>query len=169
MFCILLARKCEFNVSGSDIKRDVLIDLLNEIRALFKEPSRDIETHTESHYRETLLNIIALSIVADGEIEDSEIEMAYTILENDIFMKKENVKIEELGDKIEEFFALKEKSESLFKLKVLSLASEVNTLISLDEKENILLTLEAMLESVNDGDREYTELLMSKIKESFSH
>jgi len=165
MFCVLLARKCEFNLSGTDMNRDTLINLLNDISSLFRERV-DEDKKVNNAYSQIIVNLIALCIVVDGEVEDSEIEMAYAILDNDELIQKKDLTIEELGNKINEFLLLKQKSETLFKLKVLSISSKLTSLENPLEKENILLILEVMLESVHIGNKENTELFIKKIQES---
>ena len=176
MFCILLANKCEFNISGaSDINRDILINLLNEIINLFdiSKNDNDIENtsntnpnnNIDEQYVHILVNLIALCIVTDGEIEDSEIEMANAIIENDDLIKEKDYAINILGESIENLLAVKEKSSTIFKLKSLSITSKVLEMKDKFQKDKILIVLEGMLESVDKDNQGQTKILIDKIKE----
>lgn len=187
MFCILLIQGCEFNMSGGSMKRELLINLLNQIIVLYGEIKEVIDTQGNTHqvddntdsthnnrliesqpsnetiYIEIVPEIIALCLVADGEIEESEIELACAIIENDEFIYDKHAALESLTCNIEKFTAEKEKSNTIFKLKTTTILSKLKKLTDQQQKDRLIIMLEGLLEAVGDSGVDSTKSMVDSV------
>jgi hypothetical protein len=101
---------------------------------------------------ELIPEILALCMVADGNIEDTEVETATAIIEGEDYIVDKQKALEQLTQNIEKYLAKREKSKAVFKLKVSSILAKIPNLESSLHKERLKIIAESMLESVgNDG------------------
>ena len=164
--CVEIAPGSEFNLSGAGISVNVLIELLNNIIELYSESdSSVISMVSENIYEEVLPRLIALSIVADGSIEESEIDTAFIIIENDELIKDKAEAFKKLNFEVNDLLLKRNDSEFLFKLKATEIASSVSKIVREEEKEKISLILDGMYESASEEGKQATGLIRSKIQE----
>ena len=185
MSCILIVPGCEFNMSGASMKRELLINLLNQLVSLYDEVINEpIETAPSaitpqsvkeevlgiessvgqsSLYSEIVPEVIAVCLVSDGRVEDDEVELATTIIESDEFLVDKHSALESLSENIDRLSAEREKSKAIFKLKSTTILSKLSNL-SNDEKERINIMLEGLLETVSESGVIETETMVDSIK-----
>jgi hypothetical protein len=178
---------CEFGMSGASMKKDLLANLLNQIIALYKdiqqslysqEVSSNTDNVTPQHialieqstnlYAELIPELIALCIVADGDVEDSEIELATAIIESDELILDKHIALESLSNSIEKLLADRQKSSAIFKLKSTTIISKVVKITNTLEKERLSIILDGMLDSVNQDDTSDTVSIVNAIKSKIS-
>lgn len=192
MNCVLVYPGCELNMSGSSMKKDLLINLLNQLISLYKELANSHNVATEvrenvsantseittvsllpsvvdnNAYQEIIPEIIALCMSADGSIEDSEVELATSLIENDEFIIDKHKALESMSTTMDKLVAEKLKSNAIFKLKATTIISKVSKLTDEDHKDRLVVILEGMLESVgSDGSsetRQIVEAISKKIQ-----
>jgi len=174
-YCVEIAPGSEFNVSGAGISVNVLIDLLNSIIELFSENSSSQSTFSENsssefivsenEYQNVIPSLIALSIVADGIIDDSELDTAFIIIENDKLIQDKSKAFKELNFQVNDLLQKKEDSQVLFRLKTTELIAKVSNIHDNYEKENLLIILDGMYESASEEGKQATGLIRTKIQE----
>lgn len=116
-------------------------------------------------YVEIVPELMALCMSADGEIEDSEVELATAIIESDDFIENKQIALESLLLNVNKLIADKQKSNAIFKLKSASIISKASKITDSLQKEKIEIILDAMLESVSSEDNSDTKLMVDTIKE----
>ncbi len=176
-FDIQLAPGCELGMSGCSMSKDNLINLLNRLIKCYKQELENIQivtieedkeenipiqnsTEKTGLYNELIPEILALCMVADGNIEDTEVETATEIIEGDDYIVDKQKALEQLTQNIEKYLAEREKSKAVFKLKVSSILAKIPNLESSLHKERLKIIAESMLESVgNDGLSETAALI----------
>jgi len=186
MNCIMLIPGCEINMSGSSMKKDLLINLLNQIIGLYKNVSVNnnsnvtaSETTVDNNlelienqkgnisakqYEDVLPELIALCITADGDIEDSEVELATAIIEDDDIIEDKQVALESLMLNIDKFLTAKSKSNAIFKLNSSTTIAKVTKITDTLQKERLEIVLEGMLETVKDEGVSETENIIEAIR-----
>ena len=177
---------CEFGMSGSSMNKDLLVNLLNQIISLYKkighsaaenthheqsksnsDSSRDIPllisnspNDSTDLYSELVPEIIALCMTADGEVEDSEVEIATAIIEHDEFIQDKQRALDSLLANIENMLSNKQKSNAIFKLKSTTIASKIYKISNDIQKERLNVILDGMRDSVSDsGASETTSMI----------
>ena len=177
--CVEIAPGTEFNLSGAGISVNTFIDLLNNIIQVVSETnysqpfvsetnySQSVvsETLSESEYQNIIPTLIALSIVADGIIDDSELDTAFIIIENDELIQDKSKAFKELNFQVNDLLQKKENSHVLFRLKIAELISKVSEIYNSNEKEKILIILDGMYESASEEGKEATDLIRTKIQD----
>lgn len=123
-----------------------------------------LENNSLNGYVELVPELIALCMVADGEIEDSEVELATAIIESDDFIENKQLALEMLSSSIDKLSADKQKSNAIFKLKSATIISKVSKISDSLQKEKIEIILEGMLESVSAEGSSDTKLIVDAIK-----
>lgn len=182
--CISLYRGCELNMSGCQMKKDTLANLLNQIVELFNQikyeglpQSNDTSisivsssnqaqhiqienklTDSNNDYVLILPEIIALCIVADGDINDSEVEMASSIIEHEDFITDKAFALELLMNSMDKLLTDKARSNAIFKLKANSIISKLDKL-SHQSKERVGIIVDAMLDAVEDTSSDTFEMV----------
>jgi hypothetical protein len=122
-----------------------------------------IENNAPEIYEILVPEVIALCISADGEIEDSEIELATDIIESDELIGDKQLAMESLSSNIEKFISGKSKSSAIFKLKYKTTISKVSKITDEQQKERLSIILEGMLESVGDNGTSETKSIIDEI------
>lgn len=169
MFCILISPGSEFNVSGATISRDVLINLLNSLIELYSEDKALTPSiSSENNYQNIIPSLVALSIVADGVVDDSEIDTAFSIIENDELIEDKAEAYKKLNFYVNDLLLKKQNSQVLFKLKTAEIIASISKITDIDEKEKILIILDGMNESVSGEGKLETDLITNKIKDKIS-
>lgn len=187
MSCIMLIPGCEINMSGSSMKKDLLINLLNQLVALYKNISYAVTRENDvspliqpqtsnvmmiensipssnEAYQSILPEVIALCIVADGNIEDQEVELATSIIENDDLIVDKHNALESLLLYIEKFISDKDKSSAVFKLKANTVASKLSKITDSLQKENISIILDGMMECISCDENNESQKLINTLK-----
>jgi len=186
MSCIMLIPGCEINMSGSSMKKDLLINLLNQIISLYKNIAVTNNSNTTpqktttdnnvtliengkddvsiKQYEKVLPELIALCITADGEIEDSEVELATAIIEDDDIIEDKQVALESLSLNIDKFLTAKSKSNAIFKLNSSTTIAKVAKITDALHKERLEIVLEGMLETVKDEGISDTQNIIEAIR-----
>lgn len=187
MSCIMLMPGCEINMSGSSMKKDLLINLLNQLVSLYKDISYSVAQEKDitpimqpqttsvmmienstplsnEAYQSILPEIIALCIVADGNIEDQEVELATSIIDSDDLIVDKHHALESLLSYIERFISDKDKSSAVFKLKVNTVASKLSKITDPFQKENISIILDGMMESISFDENNESQKLINTLK-----
>ncbi len=185
IYNVQLAAGCEFGMAGSSMKKELLVNLLNQIVTLYKQVSNEqsipevymsirqdvaliAQSSPNSLYSELIPQLIALCIVADGDIENSEIELAMTVIENDELIENKPVALEMLSTSIEKLLADRQKSSTIFKLKSTTIISKVAKINDILEKERLSIILDGMLETVSDPGVSETASIINAIKGKIS-
>ena len=180
---------CEFGMSGSSMKKDLLVNLLNQIVDLYKNITqsgklRTQDNHTilnsdkevtlltsgSSHgsyeiYAEIVPEIMALCMVADGKVEDSEVELATTIIENDELIQDKQSALESLLSNIDKMISDKQKSNAIFKLKSTTILSKIYKIEGDLAKERLDIILDGLRDSVSDEGISETTPVIQSIRE----
>lgn len=189
MGCILLMPGCEIDMSGSSMKKELLINLLNQIIDLYRNISTNNGTTntpikkdnlpiddnviligngqndvSTDYYSELLPELLALCMTADGEIEDSEVELATAIIDDDDVIQDKQSALESLSLNIDKFITAKSKSNAIFKLKSATIISKVTKVTNELHKERLEIVLEGMLESVKDEGVSETQHMIDAIR-----
>ncbi len=187
MNCVQLIPGCPINMSGSSMSKGLLINLLNQIISLYKEISnsklhepRQNEQKNNSQntslienqsnvvesdfYSEIVPQILALCMTADGNIEDSEVELATAIIENDELIQDKQTALESLSSNIDIFIANKNQSNAIYKLKATTIISKVSKITDENQKERLEVILEGMLESVGTDGASETKNIIDSIR-----
>lgn len=121
---------------------------------------------SESIYQNLLPELIALCITADGKIEESEIELATAIIEDDDFIRDKEQALKSLSDNIESLMTKKQKSNAIFKMQSASIISKIPKVESSEEKERLNIIIEGMLSSVNESELSETKVVTDSIQKS---
>ena len=185
---IQLMPGCECGMSGSSMKKDLLVNLLNQIIALYKKRTQLGELHTQdnqtilnsnrevplltsgsSHgsdelYAELVPEIMALCMAADGEVEDSEVEIATAIIEHDEFIRDKQSALESLLSNIDKMISDKQKSNAIFKLKSTTIISKISKIGDDLHKERLDIILDGMRDSVSDKGISETASVIESIR-----
>ncbi|EIC30150.1 hypothetical protein [Methylomicrobium album] len=115
-------------------------------------------------YIEIVPELIALCVAADGEVEDSEIELATAIIENDDLIQDKQLALESLSTNLDKLISDKKKSNAIFKLKSTTIISKVSKISDSLQKERLEVILDGMLESVCDEGSSDTKSIVDAIK-----
>lgn len=118
----------------------------------------------ESLYSDVIPELIAFCIVSDGVVEDSEIEMAAAIINNDENILNKDKAMDSLSLYIEKYITNKKNSEVLYKLNFSSLISKISKVTNQRERERIEIIINGMLSSVNEGSITETKTIADSIK-----
>ncbi len=188
MSCILLAPGCEINMSGSSMKRELLINLLNQIIDLYRSLSTnqtevDRQAYSSSpavdnvaliankessdsrgYYSSLLPELLALCVSADGKVEDEEIEFATAIIEEDDIIEDKHSALELLSSSIDTLIAAKMNLNAIFKLKSTTIISKVQKISDDLHKERLLIVLEGILDAISDEGKSETQNVVEAIK-----
>lgn len=184
MFCVLIAPNCELSLAGSHMKRDLLINLLNQIVELYRSLSSEHpmenshvakatqpqnianlpSSSNDDIYQQIVPELMAVCIAADGEVEDSEIEMASNLIDGDELITDKTAALEALQTSLELLVSDKARSSAIFKLKVNTISSKVTKIDKSESKERLEIILEAMMESVSENTNEETSEVVNSIK-----
>ena len=186
---VQLTSGCEFNLSGSSMNKNVLVNLLSNIIDLYKKISQPgkqslekentqdtqksidydrsplrVSSDNAAFYTELVPEIIAFCIAADGEIEDSEIELAAAIIEHDELIENKQAALESLSSNIENLISGKQRGQAIFKLKLTAIGSKITNINNDIQKEKLHVILEGMLDIVNDKGSSETASVINYIK-----
>jgi hypothetical protein len=187
--CISIIPGCEINMSGSSMKKSLLINLLNQIIDLYKDVSSHKSQGTQVErndndsnisndinlienisgnastelYSLIIPEIIALCIAADGEAEDSEVELATDIIDNDELIDDKQLALELLLLNVEKLISDKKKSNAIFKLKATTIISKISKITDTHQKERIRIILDGMFEAVGDQGASETKIIIDSI------
>lgn len=169
---IQLIPGCAFGMSGSSMKKDLVVNLLNQIITLYQKiiqpgemykkdgqagnnSNQDIHLLSSSQsrssadlYAELVPEIMALCMAADGEVEDSEVEIATAIIDHDEFIKDKPSALSSLLSNIENMISDKQKSNAIFKLKATTVISKISKITDDLQKERLDIILDGMRDSV---------------------
>ena len=180
---------CEFGMSGSSMKKDLLVNLLDQIVALYKKIIHPVEQNIQSNqpnsnsnqdvpllitdsshnstdlYTELVPEIMALCMTADGEVEDSEVEIATAIIDHDEFIQDKQLALASLLSNIEKMLSDKQKSNAIFKLKSTTIISKISKINDDLQKERLDVILDGMRDSVSDEGISETSSIIESIKE----
>lgn len=115
-------------------------------------------------YQVLLPELIALCIAADGQIEESEIEIATAMIENDDFIEDKEMALKSLSNNIENLIAKREKSNAIFKMKSATIISKIPRVEKPEEKERLNIVIEGMLSSVSEPGLAETKNITDSIK-----
>jgi len=165
---------CEFGMSESSVKRELLINLLTQLISLYRElsdtgqaserfgladafscrnvPAADemCDSGTADSYAALVPELLALCISADGVIEDMEVELAVAIIDSDELVPDKAEAFECLYRTIEKLIADKGTSSALFKLKAGTIFAKFAKLSEALQKDRLRAMVEGMLEVVGD-------------------
>lgn len=192
MSCVLVYPGCEINMSGSSMKKDLLVNLLNQLISLYKElansqqnvnPAPECRTvevaevivprslpssNNSDAYQEIVPEIIALCMTADGEIEEAEVELGSALIESDELIVDKQKALESMSLNIDKLIQEKQKSNAIYKLKATTIISKIVKISDSTQKERIMVILEGMLDCVgSEGESEtkkLIEMISSKIQ-----
>lgn len=191
-FSIQMAPGCEFNMSGASMAKQLLVNLLNQLVALYKdhrdraydeppkqndvEITRVIESPVvgqvkgneageEEHlYEELVPVLIAICITADGEVEEGEVEMAAALIENDQLIGDKQRALEALSASVEELAGIRSKAKAVYRLRVTSILSKLGHLRDDLIKERLGVILDGMMETVSDEGVEETATVVDTVR-----
>jgi hypothetical protein len=121
-----------------------------------------------SFYSELVPELLAVCISADGAVEDSEVETATLLIENDEHIINKQLALESLSDNIESFEVAFKKSAAVFKLKVSPIIHKATNIEDALEKDRIFILLDSLIEAVHSGDKSRTADVANKIKEKLN-
>jgi len=138
------------------------MDNLNYL-AIDNTVSSTDETTTVSIYEKLMPELIAFCIVADGLVEDKEIELATAIINSDENISNKDSAIESLSLYIETNISNKQSSDVLYKLNLSSFLAKVSKLEKQEEKERIDIIVQGMLGSVQEGSLPKTKDMADRI------
>ncbi len=124
---------------------------------------------SDSVYQSLLPELIGLCIAADGKIEESEIELATAMIENDDFIKDKELAIKALLDSMESLITKREKSHAIFKIQAVNIISKINKITSFEEKERIVIVIEGLLSSVSEAGFNETKAIVDSIQNKLTH
>lgn len=184
MGCVMLISGCEINLSGSGVKRSLLINLLNQILNLYRRMDEytyqnEVIVNDSSHqasdlvmiendapkknhtYQFILPELIALCIAADGNVNDSEVELATCIIENDDLIIDKHEAFESLMMYIDKYVSDRNKSSAVFKMKIAGFAAKLSEITDSLQKENLFIVLDGFVEIASTDEINY---LISKAK-----
>jgi heat shock protein HtpX len=126
------------------------VDNLNN--ATTESKSSISSNHTTSDiYSELIPEILALCIVADGKIEDSEVELAIAFIENDELIHDKHGASRSLVENVEKFGNDRKTSNAIFKLKSTSIISKTSNIMDDLQKDKLNIMLDGMMESVSNS------------------
>ena len=134
-----------------------------------KSGAKTKEVEDYGIYVDVVTELIAACITSDGEIEESEIELAMSFIESDDLINNKKKSLDKLKFHIDDFHKERKKSKAVFKLKMTSVTHKAKELVSDLHKERVLVILDGMLDSISSGDRKESEEFVDKIKEIFCH
>ena len=183
---------CEFNMSGSGMDKDVLVNLINRIVESFRKIRgfQDEQAHPEGEvstdraperkpslpalpanaskmYSEIAVEVIAFCVAADGKVEDSEIELVTALIEADDFIEDEQAALESLLSGLESSVSDWQKSPAVTRLKATAIAAKAAKLDQ-DSRERLVVVLEGILDSVDREDEGATASVVNLIKKKIS-
>ena len=185
---IQFAPECEFSMAGCRMEKDILIKLLKEITLFYKKFSADTQQEissinnsdsvsnkvevkeSKSHdpslalYIELVPELLALCISADGLVEESEIEIAMALIENEELIENKQTALESLSLNIDKFSTEIKKSKAIFKLKAASLIAKAVNLDNDLYKERLIIIIEGIQEAVSEEGVAETTAIIEAIK-----
>ena len=118
-----------------------------------------------SAYELAVPELMAACIAAAGAVEESEIETAIALLENDELVTDKKAALEALHRNIEQLGQARQKSKAVFKLKVTTSAHQARAITDDLQRDRILAILEGMLESTTSHDRRVAHEFIDKIRQ----
>lgn len=101
-------------------------------------------TNDKSAYANNLISCMALMISADGEIEESEIDLAIEFINEEELIEDKHKAIKDLEAGLEKLISSKNKAQALYKLQVEKMVSGFNKI----HDEQLLIRLEIMLQGL---------------------
>ena len=183
IFDIQLAPGCEFGMSGCSMSKDSLVALLNRLINCYKDELeisaesleessqfienidiQPIDSAEEFIYEDLIPEILALCMVADGNVEDEEVETAIAIIEGDEYIINKQYALISLTENIEKYLAEQQKSKAVFKLKVSSILAKISNIKNVEYKERFIIIVESMLETVSADGLSETSAFVENIK-----
>ncbi|MCO6434173.1 hypothetical protein [Nitrosomonas nitrosa] len=129
---------------------------------------KEVTVKTDPLYVTVATELIAACITADAEIEESEVNNAISLIENDELIINKNAVIDSLIVKIDEFYHERRKSNAVFNLKMMAIIHKANQLKDDFHKERIIIILDNMLTAIKTGNRTESVDLIRKIKANFT-
>lgn len=123
-----------------------------------------INLNEQNLYKEVVVEVIAACIAADGNIEESEIDMATLLIENDDLIFDKKGALESLRVNIDNFLQDCKKSKAIFKLKTTTIIHKADGIIDSLQRDRIDIVLDSMLDVVSAENRPDTVELIERIK-----
>ena len=178
---VVLKQGYEFDMSGSSMKPRILANLLNELRALWKQAanvSESISTADDSggdpsqhnriesnvdEYGDIFVQLLALCMAADGNVEDEEVKTAGSILEFDEQIRDKQRAMDGLLRNIQEFSSMRQESKAILKLKSMSIGTKAKEKLDESQLERLIVVLEEMVNLVGSAGRAETESIVEVI------
>ena len=133
-FSVQFAPGCEFDMSGSSMAKQLLVNLLNQLVVLYREYRHGAYDESKAHadlivaeaiegpkvaqtrvrevgeagrlYEELVPVLVAICMTADGEVEEKEVEIATALIENDELVVDKQRALESLLTNVEELTAI---------------------------------------------------------------
>lgn len=163
MGCIFLVIGCELSMSGSSMKKIVLINLLNQIINQIKfnetnsvsnvvgQDNNNIQVIEDNDmYQNTLLQLLAIFVVADGVVDDKQVELATEIVSHDELISNVDDSLLKLAEHIERLLKLSVGSATIFKLKIMPIMNALAGLSTL-EKDQVKIILDGISDNIVSG------------------
>lgn len=161
-FCLTRKESILQKLSAYKIEKTGIMPLSNSNNEELITSTKLIES--DSIYQSLLPEVIALCIAADGQIEESEIEMATEIIKNDNFIENKDFTINALYQTLESLMEKKGKSQVIFKIHSTNIINKIPKIINSEEKERINIIIEGMLSSVSEPGIKETKAIVDSIQ-----
>lgn len=161
-FCLTRKESILQKLSAYKIEKTGIMPLSNSNNEELITSTKLIES--DSIYQSLLPEVIALCIAADGQIEESEIEIATEIIKNDNFIENKDFTINALYQTLESLMEKKGKSQVIFKMHSTNIINKIPKITNSEEKERINIIIEGMLSSVSEPGIKETKVIVDSIQ-----
>ena len=177
---VILKQGYEFDMAGSSMKPRILANLLNELRALWmrQNVSESISTADEiggflvnatgsesnvDEYGDIFVELLALCMAADGNVEDEEVKTAGSFLEFDEQIRDKQRAMDGLLRNIQEFSSMRQESKAILKLKAMSIGTKAEKKLDESQLERLIVVLEEMVNLAGSAGRAETESIVEVV------
>ena len=166
-------------VSGKNLAdQEIENRKVNEIKPVDRTPKEVPPTRSErgsnkyqsstqlTTYEEAVAFVIAACVASDGRAEKPELAMSSSLVRHDDLISHKKGTIGKIKSLIPELLAARAVSEKVFDLRITNPLSKLTLIKDAVQKEQLVLIIDALVESHNDND--LTDLFRFKTKREFN-
>lgn len=157
-----LAPGCLFNMASCSMKKDKLINLINQITIELKRKMTEA-IPTINSYDSLIAETIAIILASDKEDENNNVETAIALIENDQNVSSTDFVISKVTELTEQYLGFIEKSAGVFKLKVVNFSNTLASSLSIDHRDSLIVIIETLTDG-NEKKQSVGNILIQKIQ-----
>ena len=186
LYDLKFGRDIEFNMSGSSMKKAAAVVLMQDIvellevwkyeieaeerkdaqpQIVYQEEVEELDCSSEEQglYEEVLISALALMTIADGEIEESEVETVLDFINEEDSIKDTQQALASYEEYLDQLTVSYDKSKAIFKLKSEKIIVGMKKLQNEDLISRLEIMLEGMLDVAGGAENTPTVEMMGRI------